>query len=329
MIRPLASRKVAAALVLVSIFLTAGCNEGAPRLHEGGYQLRAYWTASDTPAGRLVRPIGVAVGPDGSVYVTDARRRVVRFLAGGTYLGEWSGAPGASLFLNPVGIAVSRDNAVYVSDFERDRVVKFDVGGNVVLEFGGHGSARGEFDAPAGLAVDADGSIYVADFYNSRVQQLSARGRYVRTIGHPGRIGRGGLNYPTGVAVLPDGGLLVADAYNYALKWFSGAGDPVAEMGHRLMWLWPRPAGGSGGFNVPTGVAVDTRGFIHVADSANHRVAMLSPKRELLAEWKLPEPDERVYSPEQVAVSPDGATVYATDLANDRVIVLDVRRVVP
>ena len=62
-----------------------------------------------------------------------------------------------------------------------------------------------------------------------------------------------------------------------------------------------------------------------VADSGNHRVVMLSPAGEYLAHWQIPNASSGVFSPEHIAVSPDGSTVYATDLAGNRVLVLNAK----
>ena len=40
-------------------------------------------------------------------------------------------------------------------------------------------------------------------------------------------------------------------------------------------------------------------------------------------------PNPGIYSPEHISVSPDGATVYATDLASNRVLVLAVTSDLP
>lgn len=61
-----------------------------------------------------------------------------------------------------------------------------------------------------------------------------------------------------------------------------------------------------------------------MADSGNHRLVMLSSDGEYVAEWRVPDANPRVYSPEHVATSADGTTVYATDLAGHRVLVLAV-----
>jgi hypothetical protein len=50
-------------------------------------------------------------------------------------------------------------------------------------------------------------------------------------------------------------------------------------------------------------------GFIHVADSGNHRVVMLSAEGEYLAEWRIPDADPNIFSPEHIAASPDGSTI--------------------
>lgn len=115
-------------------------------------------------------------------------------------------------------------------------------------------------------------------------------------------------------------------AYNYQLQWFTADGQPLRRVGYHLFWLWPRPVSSRAGFFVPTDTAIGPDGIIHVADSGNHRVVMLSGKGEYMAEWRIPDPDPNIFSPEHVAASPARATVYATDLANDRVLILRVSR---
>lgn len=314
---------VAAAVVLA----TWGTRWTVPQARSAaaGYTLVATWNGSHVPGGRLRRPIGIARSPSGDLYVTDARQRVIRFSPEGAFRGQWGrqgDRPGE--FSNAVGVAVAREGAVYVSDYEQDRIQQFDAEGKFVRQFGSSGSNPGEFDAPAALAIDETGFIYVADFYNHRIQKLREDGSPHAVIGRPGRVGTGALHYPTGVTVTPQRVLIVADAYNYALQWFDLEGTPIRRAGYHLFWVWPRPVSSSAGFAVPTDAAVGPDGLIHVADSGNHRIVMLSPSGSYMAEWRIADADPNIHSPEHLAVSADGSTVYATDLAGDRVLVLRV-----
>lgn len=289
------------------------------------YTLLAAWDGNAIPGGKLDRPIGIAAAASGDVYVTDARLRVVRFSSAGAFLGQWGQeGDGRGEFRNPVGVVVGQNGTVHVSDFEQDRIQTFTAAGEFLHEFGRSGSQPGEFNAPAGLAVDEAGSLYVADFYNHRVQKFEQDGRFRGVFGHAGRVGRGALHYPTGVAITPERELLVADAYNYQLQWFDFGGSPLRQVGYHLFWLWPRPVASTAGFLVPTGVAVSRDGIIHVADSGNHRVVMLSADGAYVADWRIPDADPNVYSPEHLAVAPDGSAVYATDLGRNRVLVLGI-----
>ncbi|MBC7975575.1 MAG: hypothetical protein H7138_11385, partial [Myxococcales bacterium] len=81
-------------------------------------------------AARFSAPQGVAIGPDGDLYVADAgNSRVRRVTAAGvvtTYAGTSSGyldaAAASARFSFPVGIAVASDGSVYVSDAGNHRV---------------------------------------------------------------------------------------------------------------------------------------------------------------------------------------------------------------
>jgi hypothetical protein len=53
---------------------------------------------------------------------------------------------------------------------------------------------------------------------------------------------------------------------------------------------------------------------------------MLSAKGEYVADWSIPGSNPKVFSPEQVAVSQGGETVYATDLSANRFLILAVER---
>jgi hypothetical protein len=106
------------------------------------------------------------------------------------------------------------------------------------------------------------------------------------------------LHYPTGVTLSAGGDLLVADAYNYQLQWFATNGQPRRRIGYHLFWLWPRPISSNAGFFVPTDAAVGAGGLIHVADSGNHRVVMLSADGRYLGHWSIPDPARDIFSPE-------------------------------
>ncbi|MCI0538477.1 MAG: NHL repeat-containing protein [Verrucomicrobiales bacterium] len=308
---PRTFRIVVAALLLCvlsagGLLLVWGTRWTIPPARSDGqaYQFVAAWDGSDIPSGRFDRPFGIAVAPNGDVYVTDARKRIVRLGSTGQFKGQWGREgkePGE--FSNPVGIAVAADGSVFVSDYDLDRIQQFTSDGKFLKAFGSSGSGPGQLNAPAGLTIDALGTIYVADFYNHRVQKFGPDGSFQKTIGHPGRIGDGALHYPTDVRLAPHGQLLVADAYNYQIQRFDTDGQAMARLGYHLFCLWPRPVASSAGFNVPTGVAVDSTGFIHVADSGNHRVVMLSAKGEYLTEWKIPEAAPEIHSPEKIAVA--------------------------
>ena len=318
----------AAALVAV---LAAGCAGPGSGLavspERASYRAAGEWIEA---GGKLLsEPFGIAVSArNGSVLVTDARNhRVVVFSADGRFLREFGAeGEGPGEFAKPTGVAVGPDGSVYVADYDLDRVQKFGRNGEFVLEWGHAGKGNREFRSPNGLAVDSAGNVYVADFYNKVVKVFDVDGRFLRTIGCGGQWGRGALDYPTDVELLPDGHLLVADAYNYRLQLFEAGGDPIAVWGWHLLWVCPRPAAATTGFDVPTGVAADVQGrFVHVADSANYRVVMLDREGRFVTDFKIEDRKGAFNTPVALAVSPDGRRVYATDIANDRVVVLEVR----
>jgi tripartite motif-containing protein 71 len=133
--------------------------------------------------GQLSGPYDVAADGSGRVYVADhGNRRVSVFDVSGSFIrliGESTELSGP--LLRPSGVAVDAVGNIYVSDEgggqrSSDYVAKFDPAGNLLLTFGGQGTAPGMFSGPAGLCVDPQGNIFVTDFHNARVQKFDAGG---------------------------------------------------------------------------------------------------------------------------------------------------------
>jgi sugar lactone lactonase YvrE len=127
--------------------------------------------------GTFNEPWGLALGPDGSVYVADLwHHRIQKFDAEGKFLLAWGefgqGSDPFKLF-GPRDIVVSPAGLVFVTDTGNKRVVVYDQEGHYVSETGGAGSEPGKFDEPVGLALDADGNLWVADQWNRRVQTFA------------------------------------------------------------------------------------------------------------------------------------------------------------
>lgn len=89
------------------------------------------------------------------------------------YFGSLHGR-GANQFENPTDLAVdNRNGDFYIVDSGNNRVVRYSSQGTYLSEFGGMGSAPGQFNHPTGIAIDKDGFVYVTDTNNNRIQKFN------------------------------------------------------------------------------------------------------------------------------------------------------------
>ncbi|MDX2170296.1 MAG: hypothetical protein SF182_24705 [Deltaproteobacteria bacterium] len=216
-------------------------------------------------AAALNNPYGVAVGPDGYVYIADFGNNRIR----------------------KVGPAGCSGNNCIIST----------VAGNGTWEFSGdNGPAlNATFRNPADVSFDANGNMLIADFGNHRIRRVSngvittvAGGGYT---GIPGQIGDGGLaifgvmRYPSQVAALPDGSLLIADSQQYRIR----MGDALTQIITTVAGTGAAGVTGDGGPAVsatlyyPWGVAASGQNTFYLsattdvlAKSLNNRVRKVS-----------------------------------------------------
>jgi sugar lactone lactonase YvrE len=141
---------------------------------------------------RLNSPRGVAVAPDGKLYIVDRENRRIRMVdsdgnittVAGTgssgYNGDRSQATAATLRA-PYGVAVDSDGNFYIADTFNHRIRKVTpegilttVAGSERFGFGGDGWPAGQatLHYPLGVAVDIVGNLYVADSFNNRIRKV-------------------------------------------------------------------------------------------------------------------------------------------------------------
>jgi len=137
---------------------------------------------------------------------------------------------------------------------------------------------------PGGLAFDAAGNLYFADTDDNVILEVNLAGvlTTVAGDGEQGFYGDGGaatsalLDSPGGVAVDSAGNLYIADTHNNRIREVSGsvittvAGTGVAG------FAGDGGAAASAALDLPTAVAVDSKGNIYVADANNHRIREIS-----------------------------------------------------
>ena len=124
------------------------------------------------PVGVLSFPNGIAVDPDGLVYVTDAIvGRVVVYDIEGNFVRTWGGrGDGPSLFGRPKGIAADSDGHIYVADSQLNIVQIYSPEGKPLLAFSGPGPGQGQFMLMAGLAMDRQNRLIAVDQSPARIE---------------------------------------------------------------------------------------------------------------------------------------------------------------
>jgi DNA-binding beta-propeller fold protein YncE len=122
--------------------------------------------------GRLLFPTYLAVGADGTLYVSDTMNaRVSVFDAEGNFLRTvGSRGDGFGLFDKPKGVALDSFGNLYVVDSSWSNVQIFGPEGHVLLFFGGRGGYPGLLRNPTAIAISrSTNQIFVGDYLNRRL----------------------------------------------------------------------------------------------------------------------------------------------------------------
>jgi uncharacterized protein (TIGR03663 family) len=264
-----------------TLYVADSANHRIVHLSENGQVLQTWGqfgdaTKGEAPGGTFNEPWGIAVGPDGSVFVTDTwNHRIQKFTASGEFVKMWGYFGTAETpegFWGPRGLAVDSKGNVYVTDTGNKRVVVFNSNGEFVTQFGTTGIDPGQFDEPVGLAIDQNGLVYVADTWNARIQVFTpdASGlsfTFLKSWEVSAWYGQSLDNKPF-IEVGPTGNLYVADPEGYRVLEF----DPNGQ----FLMGWGDYSTGTDGFGMVSGLAIDKDGRVWVSDGGNNRLLRFS-----------------------------------------------------
>ena len=139
---------------------------------------------------QLRSPQGVAVGPDGQVYIADTGNdRVLRIDAAGTVhlaVSAQVGGDYVALLAHPTDVVVDGEGNLYIANRDAYQVLMADrlpfhraipLAGSGMPEWNGDGPWQDAADAnlaePAAVALDASGALFIADTGNHRIRRLA------------------------------------------------------------------------------------------------------------------------------------------------------------
>jgi uncharacterized protein (TIGR03437 family) len=256
-------------------------------------------------AALLNQPMGVAISPDGNLFIADTgNNRIREVLADGTigtYAGNGNaglfgdgGSPLAAAIHSPRAIVFDPDGNLYIADTLDHRVRKIDVSTGTIdtvvgmgLGFAGDGgpALNALLNTPSALALDSAGNLYISDQANGRIRKVSTAGIITTVAGGETTLtGDGGpainalLSAPRGVAVDGSGNLYISESGENRIRKVTTDGNiaTIAGNGNCCYSNDGGPATNAS-LNLPWGLVLDSTGDVFVADSGNSAIRLLRP----------------------------------------------------
>ena len=225
--------------------------------------------------GDLVKPMGLALAEDGTLYVVDATNKAVFvYDQDGNFLRTLGEVGDLS---RPAGAAISRDGSeVYVVDVggvrsENHGIKVFDtVTGQLKRVLGTRGTEESEFNLPRDVEVDPDGNLIITDGGNFRIQRITPQGEFLQKWGTPGRR-PGQFTRAKGISTDKEGRIYVVDAAFGNFQIFDKDMKLLMFIGNRSTNAEP------GGFMLPNGIDVDEDGRVYMVGQFHRKVDVFRP----------------------------------------------------
>ncbi len=265
-------------------------------------------------AARFNSPRGIALGPDGDLYVADSNNHLIRRITtagvvttdAGSVVGFFDGAPLAAKFNSPYAVAVAANGDVLVADYSNARVRRIVRSGNAagaVETLAGNGTigtgqasstpdgigAAAVIAGPSGMVVRGN-TLTLRDSVG-QLRQIDLTTRAVTTFTGSRPLGEGRADGPAtsarldglgvGVTGAPGGGFMLTD--QRMVRSVSATGTVRTIASRSAAGITPTGIGtlpqmpfGLGTF-IAQGLAVDGAGNVVVADSVTQTVRRIAP----------------------------------------------------
>lgn len=225
-----------------------------------------------------------------SIYSEDDIGRVYSFreqLFGKSYIDNLS---------RPYGV-YARHGRIYVTDILAMRVMVFDLPAKALHVLGEEGAIQ----VPAAAVSDAQGKTYVADAGQAKIAVYDARGNYLTAFSLKNV-------KPVGLAINETlGRLYVLDRAGHKVAVLDLAGRVLFEFGKQGME--------NGQFNMPLGIAIDSKGGLYILDTGNFRVQMFDADGKFISKFGSVGDGPGFFSnPKGIAVDSD-EHIYIVDAA--------------
>ena len=277
----------------------------------------------------LSLPEGVAVGPDGTVWIADTNNRCLRLVDYRSREISTLGC-GYTWESRPTNVAVSNFDYLDATPFLNLLSGSRWIAGTGVAGFSGDDGPATEAQLwwPYDATYAPDGSVLIADTRNNRVRRVGPDGIITTVAGDQSTL----LSYPSGVAVAPDGSIYIADTGNLRIRKVNPGGTltTVAGTGSAPGFSGDGGPATRAQLSSPYGATVAPDGSVLIADTYNNRIRQVSPDGTIttVAGGGFggdggSATQAGLYQPHKVAVAPDGS-LYIADTGNNR-----IRKVAP